>query len=80
MLEDFFSCLIGLLNLERNCSLANRTYKVQSQFLRCRVRRNFFLAIVFSHLYIYYIVFKLRFCFYPQSVLDKGIEVLVTRH
>lgn len=38
MLGDSSSCLIGLLNLERDCSLANRTYKVQYQFLKCRVR------------------------------------------
>lgn len=70
MLGDSFSCLIGLLNLERDCSLANRMPKVQCQFQLC------YHAVV----YIYYIVFEQHFCVTLQSVLNNGIEVLETHH
>jgi len=80
MVVDFSTCLIGLLNLERDCSPANRMYKVRYHFFNCKLcGKPFHLVLVLSHCCMYYVVFELHFCFSPQSVLNKGIEVLETR-
>lgn len=54
MSGDSSSCLIGLLNHERDCSLVNWTYKVQYPFFKCRAYKKAFpLVCVVTLLYIY---------------------------